>query len=171
MWMMDHIMNNRLSLEFGQSYLRIPLKKSPHIKQGNALDLDWNTVIPAGKCSFILGNPPFVGHQWRTARQQKDTVTPSSQKNVKALAQKILDVRARYPQSTLDDLYDQDSMPADLRRAHYALDKCVDRLYRKAPFKFERERVEHLFALYEATAAPLEAVASRKASKRRKRHT
>ena len=30
LWMMDHIMNNRLSLEFGESYVRIPLKKSPH---------------------------------------------------------------------------------------------------------------------------------------------
>src|ERR1035437_7136692 len=31
LWMMDHIMNNKLSLEFGESYVRIPLKKSPHI--------------------------------------------------------------------------------------------------------------------------------------------
>ena len=41
MWMMDHIMNNRLSLEFGQTYARIPLEKSPHIVVGNALDMDW----------------------------------------------------------------------------------------------------------------------------------
>jgi hypothetical protein len=42
-----------------------------------------------------------------------------------------------------------------LRRAHIALDKAVDRLYRRAPFAFERERVEHLFELYERAAAPL----------------
>ena len=34
MWMMDHIMNNRLSLEFGQTFTRIPLKTSPHIVHG-----------------------------------------------------------------------------------------------------------------------------------------
>lgn len=44
-------------------------------------------------------------------------------------------------------------MPADLRRAHRALDLAVDRLYRKAPFDSDRERVEHLFAVYETTVA------------------
>lgn len=72
MWMMDHIMNNRLSLEFGRSYLRIPLKKSPHIQIGNALDTDWSALIPPENCSYVLGNPPFRGHQWRTAKQQAD---------------------------------------------------------------------------------------------------
>lgn len=72
MWMMDHIMNNRLSLEFSRVYSRIPLKKSPHVVSGNALDLDWSEVLPYEACSFILGNPPFVGHQWRSAEQQRD---------------------------------------------------------------------------------------------------
>jgi len=72
LWMMDHIMNNRLSLEFGQSYVRIPLEKSPHIKVGNALDMQWEALLAAGRCSFVFGNPPFVGHQWRTKSQQDD---------------------------------------------------------------------------------------------------
>lgn len=72
LWMMDHIMNNRLSLEFGQSYVRIPLKRSPHILNGNALDSDWTKLLLPGKCSYIFGNPPFVGHQWRSAKQQAD---------------------------------------------------------------------------------------------------
>ena len=72
MWMMDHIMNNRLSLEFGQIYARIPLEKSPHIVVGNALDMDWQTFLPAETCSFVFGNPPFVGHQWRTKSQRGD---------------------------------------------------------------------------------------------------
>ena len=38
LWMMDHIMNNRLSLEFGQTYARIPLETSPHILHGDALE-------------------------------------------------------------------------------------------------------------------------------------
>ena len=72
MWMMDHIMNNRLSLEFGQTYTRIPLEKSPHIAVGNALEMDWQAFIPVEKCSYIFGNPPFIGHQWRTKEQQDD---------------------------------------------------------------------------------------------------
>lgn len=70
MWMMDHIMNNRLSLAFGKSYLRIPLKKSPVIKHGDALQVDWSEVLSPKKCTHILGNPPFVGHQWRNKEQQ-----------------------------------------------------------------------------------------------------
>jgi len=40
LWMMDHIMNTRLSLEFGQVFVRIPLVKSPHIHHGDALEFD-----------------------------------------------------------------------------------------------------------------------------------
>ena len=72
LWMMDHIMNNRLSLEFGQTYARIPLRKSPHIVVGNALDMDWQELLPSEKCTYLFGNPPFVGHQWRTKEQQHD---------------------------------------------------------------------------------------------------
>jgi hypothetical protein len=71
------------------------------------------------------------------------------------LAQAILDARAAHPGATLADLYDPDLMPPDLRRAHRALDRAVDRLYRPQGFSSDRERVEHLFALYEAMVAPL----------------
>ncbi len=70
LWMMDHIMNNRLSLEFGQSYARIPLAKSPHIVHGDALEADWSGLLPPGDCSFVLGNPPFVGAKYQTAEQR-----------------------------------------------------------------------------------------------------
>ena len=46
-------------------------------------------------------------------------------------------------------------MPPNLRAAHAALDRTVDRLYRPSGFASDRERVEHLFALYEAQVAPL----------------
>ena len=71
LWMMDHIMNTRLSAAFGEAYVRIPLNKSPHITHGDALELDWAEVIDPAKCSYILGNPPFVGHQNRTPAQVK----------------------------------------------------------------------------------------------------
>lgn len=70
MWMMDHIMNNRLSLEFGQVFARIPLKAAPNIRHGDALETDWATVLPPEKCSYVLGNPPFIGFVMRGANQQ-----------------------------------------------------------------------------------------------------
>ncbi len=70
MWMMDHIMNNRLSLEFGQSYVRIPLESSPHIMHGDALETDWSALLPPGDCSFVFGNPPFVGAKFQTTEQR-----------------------------------------------------------------------------------------------------
>ena len=71
LWMMDHIMNNRLSLEFGQTYARIPLEKSPHIRYGDALEFDWAELLPPGECSYVLGNPPFVGAKYQSAQQRE----------------------------------------------------------------------------------------------------
>ena len=71
LWMMDHIMNNRLSLEFGQTYARIPLEKSPHIVHGDALETDWSDLLPPGDCSFVFGNPPFVGAKYQTPEQRE----------------------------------------------------------------------------------------------------
>jgi hypothetical protein len=78
----------------------------------------------------------------------------------------VLDARAARPDSTLADLYDPDLMPANLRKAHTTLDLAVDRLYRKALFTSERERVEHLFGLYEKMVAPIEAAAKGKRKKK-----
>jgi hypothetical protein len=87
---------------------------------------------------------------------------------ISKLAQAVLDARDEFPDSTLADLYDPDLMPPALRKAHTALDKAVDRLYRKKPFESERERVEHLFMLYEKMVAPIEAKANEKPKRKRK---
>jgi hypothetical protein len=71
LWMMDHIMNNKLSLEFGESYVRIPLKKSPHIQHADALEVDWASLIAPSACSYVLGNPPFGGAKYQTPRQRE----------------------------------------------------------------------------------------------------
>lgn len=81
--------------------------------------------------------------------------TPAQRENIEVLAQGVLDARAAHPTSSLADLYDPDTMPANLRRAHAALDAAVDRLYRRAPFESDRDRVEHLFGLYEKLVNPL----------------
>ncbi|OYU48177.1 MAG: SAM-dependent methyltransferase [Rhizobiales bacterium PAR1] len=70
LWMMDHIMNNRLSLEFGEAYARIPIKASPHIHHADALEKDWATVLAPEKCSYVLGNPPFIGQSFQTPEQR-----------------------------------------------------------------------------------------------------
>ena len=70
LWMMDHIMNNQLSLEFGQTYLRIPLDNSPSIFHGDALETDWTNLLPPEKCDYMFGNPPFVGAKYQTVRQR-----------------------------------------------------------------------------------------------------
>ena len=77
------------------------------------------------------------------------------------LAQAVLDARAAHTGATLADLYDPNLMPPNLRRAHHTLDRAVDRLYRRKRFTSERERVEHLFALYERMRAPLVALRRR----------
>ena len=73
LWMMDHIMNNRLSLEFGQTYTRIPLSTSPHVIAGDALETDWETLLPPDQCSYVLGNPPFGGFVMRDEKKQLQT--------------------------------------------------------------------------------------------------
>ena len=70
LWMMDHIMNNRLSLEFGETFVRIPLKTSPNIVHGDALEMDWEEVLAPEQCSYLFGNPPFVGAKYQTIEQR-----------------------------------------------------------------------------------------------------
>ncbi len=70
LWMMDHIMNNKLSMEFGESYVRIPLKKSPHIKHADALEVEWADLIKPADCSYVLGNPPFGGAKYQSDAQR-----------------------------------------------------------------------------------------------------
>ena len=70
LWMMDHIMNNRLSLEFGHTYARIPIDKSPHIHNADALEIDWADVLPPDECSYVFGNPPFGGSKFQSPEQR-----------------------------------------------------------------------------------------------------
>ena len=72
MWLVDHQMNMKLADAFGQVFLRLPLKKSAHIIHGNALQLDWKTVIAPEKLSYMLGNPPFIGNSYQTTKQKEE---------------------------------------------------------------------------------------------------
>lgn len=72
LWLMDHQMNLQVSEAFGQLYQRLPLKKSPRIRCDNALRTDWKHFLPPAECSYVLGNPPFVGHHYQSAEQKGD---------------------------------------------------------------------------------------------------
>ncbi|MDE2002938.1 MAG: class I SAM-dependent DNA methyltransferase, partial [Betaproteobacteria bacterium] len=70
MWLVDHQMNTQISEEFGNYYARIPLTSTPHIVKGNALEIDWETVLHRERCTYILGNPPFGGSKLLSDKQR-----------------------------------------------------------------------------------------------------
>jgi hypothetical protein len=72
LWLVDHQMNLRVSVEFGLYFARIPLKSTPGIRHANALRLDWNEVLPAERCSYVMGNPPFLGKTYQSKEQKAD---------------------------------------------------------------------------------------------------
>ena len=72
MWLIDHQMNLLVADQFGTYYVRLPLKQSATIVQGNALRMDWNGVVPAENLSYLLGNPPFLGARIMSTEQKAD---------------------------------------------------------------------------------------------------
>lgn len=59
----------KMSLDF------LPLKSYANIVEGNALRLDWESVVPKDKLNYIMGNPPFVGARWMSPSQKSDLLT------------------------------------------------------------------------------------------------
>ncbi len=104
--------------------------------------------------SLVYNNYP-----WPTANVAQKVI-------VEAKAQAVLDTRALFPEASLADLYDPNTMPPALTKAHAELDRAVEKCYRKEPFKSDRERVEFLFALYEKLANPLTADVPKKRRKK-----
>lgn len=68
---------------------------------------------------------------------------------IEQTAQAILDARAKYPDSSLADLYDETTMPPELRKAHKENDKAVMAVYGFNPKMTEAEIVAQLFKMYE----------------------
>ena len=50
----------------------LPLKSYVNIVEGNALRIDWKSVVPKEKLNYIIGNPPFVGYAYQTKEQKDD---------------------------------------------------------------------------------------------------
>jgi hypothetical protein len=72
MWLIDHQMNREVAEAMGQSFVRLPLQAAPHIVHANALKIAWEDVLSPKDCSFILGNPPFVGKKEQSDTQKDD---------------------------------------------------------------------------------------------------
>lgn len=81
------------------------------------------------------------------------TVTDADRAKIEATAEAILDARAKYPDSSLADLYDATAMPPDLRRAHSRNDAAVLRLYGLPADATEPTIVAHLMNLYKELIA------------------
>jgi len=87
LWLMDHLCNMEVADRFGQYFVRIPIKVSPHIVCANALTMDWGGLLTSDarlqeesksdvRCpksfSYILGNPPFLGRTQKGPEQQAE---------------------------------------------------------------------------------------------------
>ena len=94
--------------------------------------------------SIVYNNYPFPKNPSEKNKQK-----------VENKAQKVLDVRASFPESSLADLYHPLTMPPKLVKAHQELDKAVDLCYRPQAFTNENTRIEFLFNLYNIYTAPL----------------
>jgi hypothetical protein len=77
-----------------------------------------------------------------------ENVSDQKKQLVEQAAQTVLDVRLKYPNSSLADLYNPLTTPPDLTKAHAELDKSVDACYGKKSFTTDADRVTYLFELY-----------------------
>jgi hypothetical protein len=107
-----------------------------------------------------------------------DLVDDKRRTAIETAAQGVLDTRARFPGSTLADLYDPLSMPPALVKAHQALDRAVDAAYvaaekaagRRPPnLGTDAERVAFLFERYQALTSLLPAAAAKPKNRRTRR--
>jgi hypothetical protein len=74
MWLIDHQMNMQISNEFGQYFVRLPLKKAAKIVHADALETDWENIFSKNDFSFILGNPPFIGSRIMNKVQKESLI-------------------------------------------------------------------------------------------------
>lgn len=77
-------------------------------------------------------------------------ITERQKERIKEAVYGVLDAREMHSEMTIAQMYDPDKMPDDLRGAHQNLDRVIERCYRTAPFKSDRDRLEYLFEMYES---------------------
>jgi hypothetical protein len=72
MFLVDHQMNLELAREFGEAPDRLPISTGADIHIGNAIRMDWKSVLPPDNDTYVMGNPPFIGMARLTPEQQED---------------------------------------------------------------------------------------------------
>lgn len=75
LWLTDHQMNLLVSEQFGNYFVRLPLKKAPSIINANALQIPWQSVVVPSEVAYIVGNPPFGGKHYQTKEQKSDLLS------------------------------------------------------------------------------------------------
>lgn len=99
------------------------------------------------KSDYSYGNKVVYNtFPWPISNEQQ-------REKIASLAENILLVREDYPGKTLAELYNPDTMPVELLKAHQQLDNAVDKLYRSKPFRDTSERLSFLLACYEELVA------------------
>ena len=71
MFLVDQQANHELAITFGNAPDRLPIMNAVNITVGNALRIDWESVLPSSECSFVVGNPPFMGKYTRSEEEGK----------------------------------------------------------------------------------------------------
>lgn len=70
--LVDHQENMALSMELGQHSARFPIEAEARIEVGNALEMPWAEVLHPDEADYVLGNPPFGGHRYRSKEQSAE---------------------------------------------------------------------------------------------------
>ncbi|MDP8017118.1 class I SAM-dependent DNA methyltransferase [Prescottella equi] len=82
MLLVDHLANQRMAQEFGYAPDRLPISIAPTIWNRNSLDVDWKDLVPPSSFTYIMGNPPFIGHKERTRKQAQELKDAWNRKSV-----------------------------------------------------------------------------------------
>lgn len=176
----DYLLVPRVSSE-RRSYIPIGFVNQDVIANDQVLTIEGATLVHFGVLSSAMHMAWMrytCGRLESRYRYSKDIVynnfpwpesTGKHREAIEVAAQTVLDVRAKFPKTTLAELYDPLSMPPELSRAHQVLDKVVDVAFGKKEFSGEAERVAFLFSLYQKITAPLDVRTPAKKAGSRKR--
>ena len=107
----------------------------------------WKDGLPTVHCSETDAGKDTLPTVPNSETDGRETVPPCE---IARTAQAILDARAKYPDCSLADLYDETVMPPELRKAHQENDRAVMQAYGFDPRMTESEIVAELFRMYEA---------------------
>ena len=75
LWIAESQMMRQTEMIIHKELDFLPLKSYVNIVEGNALRMDWESVVPKAELSYIMGNPPFVGYSLQSSEQKDDILS------------------------------------------------------------------------------------------------